>query len=35
MVRVFNYRGKVNEHEVFLVEADGYVHLRKELSDFM
>ncbi|MCD6391489.1 MAG: NUDIX hydrolase [Dehalococcoidia bacterium] len=29
VVRIFNYRGKVNEHRVFLVEADGHVHLRK------
>jgi 8-oxo-dGTP diphosphatase len=35
VVRLFNYRGKVNEHRVFLVEADGHVHLGKELSDFM
>ena len=35
VVRIFNYRGKVNEHRVFLVEADGHVHLSKELSDFI
>ena len=36
VVRVFNYRGSVNEHRVFLVEADGDVHLKgRELSEFI
>ena len=35
IVRIFYYRGKVNGHREFLVEADGQVHLRRELSDFM
>jgi 8-oxo-dGTP pyrophosphatase MutT (NUDIX family) len=35
VVQTFNYRGKVNEHRVLLVEAVGHVHFRKEFSDFM
>lgn len=35
VVQIFNHHGKVNEHRVFLVETDGHVHLRRELSDFM
>lgn len=35
VVRVFNYRGKANEHRVYLVEASGHVRLKKELSDFV